>query len=116
MPRGLINVYEMPARQRISNAQNSLIVGMETSGDFKMTQIGFIGRQMLMQVLVSLKMVLSMGSILKQSTLLQNLMCPLDMYIHHFGDSRYMNIFHFHFPIITVFIIFKLIMSVFIRN
>ena len=90
------------------NAQNSLIVGMVKLKKIKITQPCIIGGAILKQVLVLLKMVFHMGSIIKLLTLLQIKMWSLDMYIHHFGDSRYIN--YFFFPIVTVFITFKLIM------
>jgi hypothetical protein len=81
----------MRARKHIfMDAQNSLIVDMEAVRTIiKMKQIGLIGGKMTMRALVLQKMVLNMGSILKLSTLLQNIMCLQDMYIHHFGDFRY---------------------------
>ena len=94
------------------NAQNSLIVGMVKLKKIKITQPCIIGGAILKQVLVLLKMVFHMGSIIKLSTLLRIIMWSLDMYIHHFGDSRYIN--YFFFPVVSVFITFKLIMLVYL--
>jgi len=89
--RGLISVYKMPVIPHILlDAQNSLIVGMEKLENINIMQVGIIGRAMLLQVLVLLKMVfvMVMVSFLKLSTLPHILNCLLDISIHHFGDFR----------------------------